>query len=306
MANNEILVGVDGSTQSDVAVLWAAREAASRGARLNVVHACDAGSMNLWATTASIRSELRMSARPLVDAAVRLVEAEQPAVAVRGRVLIGRPARILLLLSKQMDLVVIGRSGRGALGRIWFGSIAERVLARADSPVVAVGPARGTITRVAVAVDETAAAEATLRFAFEQASRRRVPLVAIHVVGPAQWPAPGNAAPSDLATATHQRLRDELAPYTQQFPAVHATSLVRVGSVVDELLVDRAPDELVVLGHHHRPALATRQLGTITAAVLHHAPCSVAVVPELRSVAVHDQDGAPCVFGAASADRAQQ
>jgi nucleotide-binding universal stress UspA family protein len=267
VTKNEILVGVDGSAPSDAAVIWAADEAASRGARLNIVHACDMSSMNLWAATPSIRAELRAISRPLIDDAIRLVEKHQPTVAVRGRVLIGAPVRILVLLSKQMDLIVIGRSGRGALSRIWFGSVTERVLAHASSPVVAVaskpdvaGPQ--IVARVVVAVDDGALGRATLRFATEEAQRRHVPL--------------------DVVDAA------------------------RIGPEAETLLADHAPGDLVVLGHHRRPAVAPRQLGRVPAAVMHQATCSVALVPELRPVAVDDQNGALCVLGATGTDRTEK
>lgn len=264
MTTNDILVGVDGSAPSEAAVLWAADEAFSRGARLNIIHACDLSSMNLWAATPAIRAELRAISAPLIDDAIALVAKRQPTVIVRGRVLIGTPTRILLLLSKRIHLTVIGRSGRGMLSRIWFGSVAERVLAHACSPVVAVGcgPGSPNLTRVIAVVDPGPLGLATLHFATEEAERRHTPLETVD---------------ADL-------IEPEL----------------------DKLLVDRAPGDLIVLGHRHRPALAPRQLGHVAALVLHHAPCSVAVLPELRTVAVDDQDGALGVLGTSGADRTQK
>jgi nucleotide-binding universal stress UspA family protein len=239
------LVGVDGSAPSDAAVAWAADEAADRGTRLNIVHACDLSALTLWAATPSIRAELRAIARPLIDDAIHIVEQRQPTVAVRGRVLIGTPTRILVLLSKQMELTVIGRSGRGALSRIWFGSVAERVLAHARSPVVAVasksdGSGPQVVSRVVVAADESPLGQATLRFATDEARCRNVPLAVVDAS--------------------------------------------RIGPDAQALLARQAPGDLIVLRHHRRPPVAARQLGRVAASVLHRASCTVALVPEQQAV----------------------
>jgi nucleotide-binding universal stress UspA family protein len=84
VGKGEILVGVDGSQHSDAAVIWTAGEAASRGCGLMVVHAFDASSTGIWATTAAIRSDLRAMSQGVVDDALRLAAQHQPGVPVAG------------------------------------------------------------------------------------------------------------------------------------------------------------------------------------------------------------------------------
>src|SRR6266571_1544187 len=87
----EIVVGVDGSAESDAAVAWAVAEARARGCGLIVLHACESRYYGLWTTTGTLRAGLRAMAQPLVDDAMALAARLDPAVPVRGSVLVASP-----------------------------------------------------------------------------------------------------------------------------------------------------------------------------------------------------------------------
>ncbi len=84
-------VGVDGSAESDAAVAWAVAEARARGCGLIVLHACESRYYGLWTTTGTLRAGLRAMAQPLVDDAMALAARLDPAVPVRGSVLVASP-----------------------------------------------------------------------------------------------------------------------------------------------------------------------------------------------------------------------
>jgi nucleotide-binding universal stress UspA family protein len=284
-ARREILVGVDGSPESNAAVVWASSEAASRGSGLVVVHAFDTGSIGLWLTTPSIRSGLRELAKPLIDDALRLVASHEPTVSAHGRVVIGAPTRMFMLLSRRVELTVIGRSGHGALARMWLGSLTQRLLADAGSPVVAVGPVTrdarpGELSRVTVGVELGAADDTTLRFAFDEAQRRAAPLSAVHAVQLDTWAAPSSPVPAALVREAEERQAKLLTRWQADYPAVGVTSTVRSGRAGSVLASACKPDDLLVLGHHRHAPFPPHQLGPVAALALQDAPCAVAVVHE--------------------------
>jgi nucleotide-binding universal stress UspA family protein len=171
----EILVGVDGSTESDAALIWAVAEAHARGCGLAVVHCCESRYYGLWTTTRLLREGLRDMARPIVADALALAASLEPFVPVRGAVLVTEPTGALVRLSAHAALVVIGRPDRGALSRLLLGSITRYLLANAACPVVAVRTAGG-IARVVAAVTDPDADEQTVAFAVAEAEHHHVPV----------------------------------------------------------------------------------------------------------------------------------
>jgi nucleotide-binding universal stress UspA family protein len=278
VARVPVLVGVDGSPSSDAAVLWAAAEARSGEAELLVVHAVDSTSMGLWLTNEAIRRELRALAQPIVDHAVRLARDQVPDVPVHGQVLIGAPARALVLMSARADLTVLGRNGRGALAAAWLGSTTRKVLARGHGTVVTVPAPRGAqrvasgpwLSRVVVAVEGSDQDAAPVEFSLALAQRDRTPLVVIHVAagagdGPGLW--------------TAERIDAEIvAPAAERYPGVPVTALVRSGPVGPTLTSACCAADLLVLGQHRRAALTPPHVGRTISSVLQDAPCAVAVV----------------------------
>lgn len=172
-----ILVGIDGSPSSDAAVRWAADEAKARGAELILVHAVESTSLGLWVTTDFVRGILREAAQPQIDAAMRIAAEVAPDVPTRGRVLIGSPTRALEVMSRGADLTVVGRTGRNAFARAWYGSVTWRLFSHAASPVLSVPPSAepgAAIKRVVVGVYSFGAA---IAFARAEAKRLGVPYI---------------------------------------------------------------------------------------------------------------------------------
>jgi nucleotide-binding universal stress UspA family protein len=75
----------------------------------------------------------------LLEALHRLTPSN-PATHVEYRVEEGAPAEVILDVSRQCDLIVMGTHGRGGISRVLMGSVAEHVLREAVCPVVTVRP----------------------------------------------------------------------------------------------------------------------------------------------------------------------
>ncbi|WP_236790881.1 universal stress protein [Amycolatopsis sp. GM8] len=268
MAAGPIVVGVDGSPSSDQAVRWAAAEAARRGSTLLLVHAWFTPSPAPYTPVSlprSYRDAIREQGTAWLSQAAALARAVAPELPVRTELLAGLPAELLVRVSREAQLVVLGSRGPGGFTGLLVGSVAVALAARAHCPVVVV---RGTENSgsgpVVVGVDGSELSDAAVTFAFDAASTREVPLVAVH-------------AGTDTPVADERRLLSErLAGWRAKYPEVTVEERVVSDRPSRALLATGA--QLIVVGSRGRGALAGLGLGSTSQAVLQHAECPVVVV----------------------------
>ncbi|WP_423465132.1 universal stress protein [Promicromonospora sp. MS192] len=277
-----VVVGVDGSKEGLTALDWAARAADLHAARLTVV-----ATYSLPITPdpgiGDLIGEIRDEAHRAAEAArARLGDRRPGGRDVELVVLPGNAAGVLSERSETCDLVVVGRRGLGTFDRVLLGSTSSALAATAPG-VVAVVPAGATADtprriRVGVARDDE---PDVLGTAFAEADARGCPLEVLHVTGTD----PLGSALLDMdpvAASWHEAAQADLADrvdtWSQKYPRVSCSIVVRRGDVVDALLHDMAPDDLVVVGgRRHQPFLG-RVLRSVPDAVLRAAPCPVLVV----------------------------
>ena len=134
-----IVVGVDGSDHSALALRWAVHQAERTGADVEAV-AC-------WQWPASAGGFLPYEnfdmsgiTRKTVDAAVASVvgDGEQTGVAVRTTVVEGYPAKVLLDAAQGAELLVVGSRGHHALSGLLLGSVGLHCATHAPCPVLIV------------------------------------------------------------------------------------------------------------------------------------------------------------------------
>jgi nucleotide-binding universal stress UspA family protein len=140
-ASKRVVVGVDGSESSLRALRWAARNAELTGSVLEVTtawtfpeHAAPLGLV----VRVPWQEELMAQAREALDA---IIERELPGcdrARVRGQVIRGSAAAVLLEASRDADLLVVGNRGRGAFAEVLLGSVSEHCVRHGLCPVVVV------------------------------------------------------------------------------------------------------------------------------------------------------------------------
>lgn len=140
-ADGPVVVGVDGSELSTEAVAFAFEEAAHRGAPLVAVHAwlypTPVGPGEILPLVYDLDEFAAQEERALAESVAGFTE-RYPDVPVRHRLVRGTPARVLVDESKQAQLVVVGASGRGALGGLLLGSVSHAALHHAYCPLAIV------------------------------------------------------------------------------------------------------------------------------------------------------------------------
>ncbi|MDT7710440.1 MAG: hypothetical protein QOG20_6047 [Pseudonocardiales bacterium] len=143
---NRIVVGTDGSATSTAALRWAAATADGLGADLEVVRAFRyPPALHDWAAVPSNYGFLpELPAEDVVERGVHdeladLVATELGDRDVTVRVLRGHPAEVLIEAGKDAAMLVVGRSGHGALSDLLrIGSVARTCIEHAPCPVVVV------------------------------------------------------------------------------------------------------------------------------------------------------------------------
>jgi nucleotide-binding universal stress UspA family protein len=147
----KIVVGVDGSEQSRLAMDWAWDEALLTGAELQLVHAWVYPYMAGHRVTVTEPTELvKLDAARLLEAEVTALTARKSPGSTRAGALTGKPPTFHALLregspadellgeAKDAQLVVVGSRGRGGFLSLMLGSVAHQVSSHAQCPVVIV------------------------------------------------------------------------------------------------------------------------------------------------------------------------
>ncbi|GGS28363.1 universal stress protein [Actinokineospora fastidiosa] len=273
-----IVVGVDGSDSALAAVAWAAAEARRRALPLRLVHACALPPLLAPADERRWVAELTAFG----EQALRTASAAVEDVVVDHQVLIGSAVPALVGESARAHSLVIGHRGLGGFHRALVGSVAVALAAHAACPVVVV---RGTSAEdgpVVVGVDGTPASEAAIAYAFGAAALRGARLVAVHtwseVMLSGRWRALPDADRTAAGAAAARLLDDWIAPWTPRYPLVAVERVVRCDRPVRALVEHAEGAALVVVGTRGTGEFTAMGLGSTSQAVLHHAPCPVAVV----------------------------
>jgi nucleotide-binding universal stress UspA family protein len=136
---NVIVVGVDGSKNSTVALRWAAERAQSTGERIHAVHAWQTAPITYAAigTGVSFEAQYDRDAREVLDAFIQ--EADLPKnVTVVPVVRHGSPAKVLVENSRHADLLVVGARGREGFPGLLLGSVTTAVAHHTPCPLAVI------------------------------------------------------------------------------------------------------------------------------------------------------------------------
>jgi nucleotide-binding universal stress UspA family protein len=285
LARRTVVVGVDGTEDGFRAAIYGAGEADQRRCALKLVHAYNvSAALNAMMPLYGIES-LRESGVCATAAATSAVLRRYPDLDVSSQVVKGTPSRVMVRLSRQAELVVLGRSTLRGIERVFAGSTSTAVAARASCPVAVVPadwrPGEGQ-RFVVVGVDGTQRSQEALRLGFEAASRIGGSLFAVQAWEPPNWwytsghdVSEGIAAWSERA---HLVLAEELAGWHGDFPDVPVVRIFERSHPADALVRRAAGAALLVVGARGLGGVPGLQLGSIARSVLAHAPCPILIV----------------------------
>src|SRR6202789_2699399 len=144
-------VGVDGSSSSRKAIQWAAHEARMRNVPLTLVHVAVTPS---WGPAPWLLSNdplpvpaeedpaLEKSARKIITDAIKIAEGSTHGTdgpEIRSELFFSVPVPTLVDLSKDAQMVVVGRRGQHRLRGVLLGSVSTGMMHHAHCPVAVIG-----------------------------------------------------------------------------------------------------------------------------------------------------------------------
>lgn len=133
-----VLLGVDGSPESELATAIAFEEASRRGVELVALHAWSPLGWfdDIVSLSGPSWSELREAEDEILAERLAGWTERYPDVSVRRHVVRDKPAHQLVETSKWAQLVVVGSHGQGGFAGMLLGSVSAAVVLLAQAPVI--------------------------------------------------------------------------------------------------------------------------------------------------------------------------
>jgi nucleotide-binding universal stress UspA family protein len=294
-----ILVPLDGSPFGECALPLALGLARRAGARLRVVHAHETVVLAYADTAvgwdATLDEALQARERAYLEQVVRRLH-EATAVPVTGALVEGPVADGLVQEAKGAgaDLVVMTTHGRGALARVWLGSVADELVRRMAIPLLFVRPQEDRLDfarepvfqHVLIALDGSSLGEQILDPAAVLAKLEGAACTLLRAIKPMVIGNVNSVDPalsgldrqvlSDLQ-ALHEQDRVRAQDYLEGIAGRFQTQGVRTEmcvvvheqpavAILDEVKARHA--DLVALATHGRGSLQRLLLGSVTDKVL--------------------------------------
>jgi len=298
---NTVLVGVDGSPSSLHALDWAAAFAEQRGWALHLVCSYSMPSFTAASLDGGYAAfddfAVQDGAKSILLDAMNRVRGR--GIPVTAAAATGDPAGVLVEMSKDYGLAVVGTRGRGGFTERFLGTVSAAMPAHASCPVVVV-PWRGhgkrnaelhrpvsdwiPIQRIVVGVDGSRSSNAALAYAIEQAQLWDAELVAVAGVpvgsgkGMTAW-LPQQVDHEQVLADVRAGLDAHLSRIERQYPGLRIRRVVLDGTGAELLCEFSTAAELLVVGSRGRGGFRGLVLGSTSQAVLHHAACPVLVIP---------------------------
>ncbi|WLP87951.1 universal stress protein [Corynebacterium stationis] len=293
MAKEDIVVvAVDGSEASKNAVLWAANTATKRGIPLRIASSYTMPQF-LYAEgmvpPKELYEDLQNETAARIEEARVIAHEAFPDLKIGHTIAEGSPIDMLLELSHDVTMIVMGSRGMGGLSGMVMGSVSANVVSHAHCPVVVVREnnavtADNKYGPVVVGVDGSEVSGKATAYAFREAQARGAELVAIHtwMDMQAQTSLAGLAAAQaewgEIEKEQGELLSERLEPFENEYPDVKVTRIIARDRPVRALADAAQGAQLIVVGSHGRGGFRGMLLGSTSRALLQSSPCPVMVV----------------------------
>jgi nucleotide-binding universal stress UspA family protein len=299
MSYRNILVPLDGSHFAEAALAYAVRLAKSARARLHLVmvHEPVPALVGMGETPplVDLDEQSRLQEKSyLATVSGELVQSGYSAVEFRE--LDGAPGPSLCEEAARLeaDLVVMATHGRGAIGRLWLGSVADYLIRHLSIPVLLIHPDRHeppkepALHSIIVALDLSPEGEAVLDPVVALAQLTGGHLTLVHVIEPVMGamgmgiPYPPTIPPQvfEEQRSTAQRKLDQIADrLRERGPSVCARLVDSASAAMGLLeLLNQDRYDVLAMTTHGRGGVQRLLLGSVADKVIRGASKPVLVV----------------------------
>jgi nucleotide-binding universal stress UspA family protein len=265
-----IVVGVEGTEPSRVALRWSMKRAAETGSDVRLVTVVDSE----WAGVgARILEDIHADAERLLEREAEYARSIAPDVPVDTELREGDLMDELIAASEGCDLIAVGTHKTGFIHGKVFGSRSLQLAAAAHSPVAIVPQtSRRDGAGIVVGVDESDASRSAIRFAAAEAERSRQPLIFVRASDAPDLPEDRNDEQRERDRYFEQQTKSILSDSREIAKSVGPSVDVRARSVrrpaAEALLDSSASADLLVIGSSRRNGSAGRMLGSVSHDVL--------------------------------------
>ena len=282
-----ILVGVDGSDDGLRAVDYAVAEARIRQTAVKIVNAVDLPGLFGIPMPQAGREALVAAGRSAAKAGLRRAAATGfPRERLSSETAVGKPADVLVELSRSAVGVVVGRRGLTGFERVFTGSTSTAVAAGAHCPVLVVPqrwrPPGVPLGTIGVGIDGSERSLPALAAAFEEASIRGAELAVLYAWEP---PEVIYAAAGDYADAMARwtemaelRMAEALAGWRSDYPDVEVRRRFLQAHPAAALIEFSGHLDLLFVGVCGHGSLRGRTVGTVARAVIGESLCPLALI----------------------------
>lgn len=293
MAKEDIVVvAVDGSEASNNAVRWAANTAMKRGIPLRIASSYTVPQF-LYAEgmvpPKELFDDLQAETLEKIEAARAVAHEVAPDIKIGHTIAEGSPIDMLLEMSHDVTMVVMGSRGMGGLSGMVMGSVSASVVSHASCPVVVVREDNQVTEStkygpVVVGVDGSEVSQKATHYAFAEAAARGAELIAVHTWMDMQVQASLaglSAAQAEWAEVEQEQgalLTERLAEFQAEYPDVPVKKVIARDRPVRALADAAEGAQLLVVGSHGRGGFKGMLLGSTSRALLQNAPCPMMVV----------------------------
>jgi nucleotide-binding universal stress UspA family protein len=298
-----VLVPLDGSELSEQALPFAMAIAGKGGAVTLLQAIPDAEPLRkpFGAVTMSAEEVLQMLtnlAQADLDRAEARWASTAPDVSISKKAISGDAATIIVDTAKEqsIDLIALASTGRGALGRLTLGSVADRVVRTADRPVLVV---RGydapsshelpKLNRIVVPLDGSDRSMLAIPAAAIASKQLQAPVELLMAVDLPQVVSPAMAygpafSPEFYAEIEDQTTRNADAYLTEAVAefgkhGVEATKHIMLGSAVAAILDFAKHGDLIVMTSRGQGGFKRWILGSVAEKLVRDSPAPVLLVP---------------------------
>ena len=284
-----ILIGVDGSRRSEDALAFARPLAAASGATVVLACAYPYDDMPSRAANAEFRAILAEQAERTLRRAVAALKGIDRSRIKTHAVPSTSPAKALdrLAESEGAELIVVGSTHTGHLGRVFPGSTGERLLHGAPCPVAVVPSGfrsgGGSPRNMGIAYDGSKESKAALEAAIAIARALDVPLKVISVLEADLYASPalmGGPGYGQVREIIEKEAREALERTVAGLPNdVQAAGVFAAGEVVAALAAQSRELGLLVAGSRGYGPAHSVLVGGVTGRLIREASCPLIIVP---------------------------